>query len=65
MLKVGVLMVVIGASAYVLPMIGRQNIIIGLFPANVQPYVGGGIIAVGAVLCLLGLKKGKKKDEKK
>jgi hypothetical protein len=65
MLKLGVLLVVIGASAYVLPMIGLRDRITALFPPNLQPYVGGGIIAVGAVLCLLGLKKGKKKDDKK
>ena len=65
MLKLGVLLVLIGASTYVLPMINMQNRLVALFPANVQPYVGGGVIAVGAILCVLGLKKGKKKDEKK
>ena len=65
MLKIGVLLVIIGASAYVLPMIGMQNRMVALFPLNIQPYVGGGVIGLGAILCILGLKKGKKKGDKK
>jgi len=65
MLKAGILLIIIGASSYILPMIGMQNRIIAAFPHEVQPFVGGAVIAVGAVLTVLGLKKSKKKDEKK
>lgn len=65
MLKAGVLLVLVGASAYVLPMMNMKNRLVALFPLNLQPYVGGGIIGVGVILCVLGLKKGKKKGDKK
>lgn len=65
MLKAGIILIIIGASSYILPMIGMQNRLIAVFPHEVQPYVGGAVIAVGAILTVLALKKGKKKDEKK
>jgi hypothetical protein len=64
MLKVGVLLIIIGASSYVLPMIGMQNRIIAAFPNEVQPFIGGAVIGVGVILTLVGLKS-KKKAEKK
>jgi hypothetical protein len=65
MLRVGILLIIIGASSYLLPMIGMQNRLIAAFPPEVQPFIGGAVIGVGVILSLIGLKSGKKKGEKK
>ena len=62
--KLGGFLIVIGAGSYILPMMGRQFILMSVFPENIRPYAGAGVIAVGIVLLVLGLK-GKKKEEKK
>jgi hypothetical protein len=64
MLKVGVLLIIIGVSTYVLPLIGWHNLIVSAFPPEAQPFVGGAVIGLGVILTLVGLKS-KKKAEKK
>lgn len=62
--KIGGVLIVLGAGSYILPLMGRQFILVSIFPAEMQPFVGGAMIGLGAILCVLALKR-KKKEEKK
>ena len=63
MKSVGFFLVILGAGSFVLPLINMNVRGFDMIPVNARPFVGGGLIAVGAILAFLG-RKGKKQEKK-
>ena len=59
----GILLLLIGISEFVLPHLGREHVVFKLFGAY-RMHGAIGFIAIGAVLVALSLRGGKKKDAK-
>ena len=64
MKTVGLFLVLLGASSYILPMLGRHSFILSFFGAQ-EKFAAPAAIGLGVVILLLGLRKKKSKDEKK
>lgn len=64
MKTVGFFFLLLGASSWLLPMMGRQSLILSAFGAH-ERAAAAASLAVGVLLLLLGFRKKKSKDEKK
>ena len=58
----GVMLLVIGAGSFILPMMGRQFILVSVF-GQYEKAAAIGMIVVGAILTVLSLR-GQKADKK-
>jgi hypothetical protein len=53
----GIILILLGIGSYILPMMGRQFMLVSIFGDS--PLVGAAFIIVGAVLTFLGIRRGK------
>lgn len=64
MKNVGLFFIVVGAAGLVYNLMGYSHRLLAVF-GEYQRHAAGASIAIGVVLFLIGMKGGKKKDEKK
>jgi hypothetical protein len=57
MRSAGIWMIILGVGSFILPMIGRQFILLSWL-GGATPYVGGGLAVVGLILLVLSFRQG-------
>ena len=63
MKTVGFFLVAAGVSSYALHALNKQSLIMGVF-GEYEKFAAPGVIALGVVILVLGLRKQKKGDKK-
>lgn len=54
MTRLGVTLLIFGLGAFLLPMFGMQFRLLQLFGEGNTPFIGGGLIAVGLLIAVVG-----------